>query len=158
VNRVWIKATPQAVWDAITSTDWNDKYGYECPSEYDLRTGGAYRVTANDAMKEHGAPDVIIDGEVLESDPPRKLVQTWRANFTPELTAEGYTKLTWEIVEEYGAVRLTVTHEVEGAPMVAEQVAGNIPGAGGGWAYIVSDLKTLLETGKSLAGKAAPVG
>ncbi|MFD9738611.1 SRPBCC domain-containing protein [Umezawaea sp. NPDC059074] len=156
VNRVWIKATPQAVWDAITSTDWNGRYGYECPGHYDLRPGGEYRVTASDAMKEHGAPDVIIDDEVLESDPPHKLVQTWRANFSPESAAEGYTKLTWEIVEEYGSVRLTVTHELTGAPIAAAQVAGDIPGAGGGWAYIVSDIKTLLETGKSLAGATAP--
>jgi uncharacterized protein YndB with AHSA1/START domain len=152
VNRVWIKATPQAVWDAITSPEWNDKYGYMCPSEYDLRPGGAYKVTASDDMTAHGAPTVIIDGEVLEVDPPHKLVQTWRALFSDETTAEGFTRLTWELVEEYGAVRLTVTHEVEGAPSVAAQVAGEIPGAGGGWSYILSDIKTLLETGKSLAG------
>ncbi|WP_106187689.1 SRPBCC domain-containing protein [Umezawaea tangerina] len=151
VHRVWIKATPQAVWDAITSPEWNAQYGYGCPSEYDLRPGGTYRVLANEAMTQHGAPPVIIDGEVLESDPPNKLVQTWRANFSPDLTAEGFTRLTWEITEEYGAVRLTVTHELEGAPMAAAQVAGDIPGAGGGWTYIISDLKTLLETGKTFA-------
>ena len=151
VHRVWIKATPQAVWDAITSTEWNDKYGYQCPGEYDLRPGGAYQVTASDAMTAGGAPAVIIDGEVLEVDPPHKLVQTWRALFNDETKAEGFTRLTWEIVEEYGSVRLTVTHEVEGAPSVAAQVAGEIPGAGGGWSYIISDIKSLLETGKALA-------
>jgi len=83
-------------------------------------------------------------------------VQTWRANFSPESIAEGYTKLTWEIVEEYGSVRLTVTHELTDAPIAAAQVAGDIPGAGGGWAYVISDIKTLLETGKSLAGATAP--
>ncbi|HEY2763059.1 MAG TPA: SRPBCC domain-containing protein [Pseudonocardiaceae bacterium] len=151
VHRVYIKATAQAIWDAITDPEWNKKYGYESPSEYDLRPGGAYRVLPSGAMREHGAPEVIIDGEIIESDPPRKLVQTWRALFNPELAAEGFTRLTWEIDEEpAGISKLTLTHELDGAPKTAQQVGGEIPGAGGGWSYILSDLKTLLETGKTL--------
>jgi uncharacterized protein YndB with AHSA1/START domain len=153
INRVYIKAPVQTVWDAITRPDWNRKYGYQCPSEYDLRPGGAYRVLANEAMTEQGASTVIIDGEVLVCEPPHKLVQTWRALFTPETEAEGFTRLTWELVEEQpGLTKLTVTHDVEGAPLVRAQVSGEMENAGGGWAFILSDLKTLLETGKPFMG------
>lgn len=152
VHRVFIKAGPEQVWDAITDPKWNARYGYQCQSDYDLRPGGAYRALASDAMKSMGSGDVIIDGEVLESDPPHKLVQTWRALFTPETTAEGFTRLTWEIVEQYGLTRLTLTHELVDAPLAAEQVAGNLADAGGGWPFVLSDLKTMLETGSPFNG------
>ncbi len=152
VYRVYIKATPQAIWDAITKPEWNQRYGYCSPSEYELRPGGKYRGLASEAMKAYGGPDVVVDGEVLESDPPRKLVQTWRALWDPEMVAEGFKRLTWEIEAGDGGVcTLTVTHDLEGAPKTAAQVSGEIKEAGGGWAYVLSDLKTLLETGKSLA-------
>jgi uncharacterized protein YndB with AHSA1/START domain len=154
VFQVFIKATPQAIWDAITSPDWTQKYGYRAPSEYDLRPGGKYLGLATEEMKATGAGDVLVDGEVIEADPPHKLVQTWRALWDPELEAEGFTRLTWETREEMGGItRLTVTHELEGAPRHAEQVAGDTPleQGGGGWPWILSDLKTLLESGKSLA-------
>jgi uncharacterized protein YndB with AHSA1/START domain len=93
------------------------------------------------------AGNVIVDGEILEVDPPHRLVQTWRATWI----GEGFTKLTYEIAALQGGVSsLTVIHELENAPGTAAQVAGAIEGAGGGWAEILSDLKTLLETGKPL--------
>jgi len=151
VFRVYINAKPQAIWDAITQPGWAEKYGYACRSEYELRAGGKYRVFANAAMKQHAsAPDVIIVGEVIEADPPRKLVQTWHPIWAPEESLEPATRLTFEIEEEMGVSRLTVTHDVTGAPVVARMVAGNVPNAGGGWPFVLSDLKTLLETGKSL--------
>lgn len=153
VYQVYIKATPQAIWDAITKPEWTTRYGYQAPVEYDLRPGGAYRGLPSDEMVAHGAADVILDGEVVEVDPPRKLVQTWRSLWDPEMTAEGFTRLTWEIEEGNGGVtKLTVTHELDGAPKTAAQVAGKMPDAGGGWSYILSDLKTLLETGKPFEG------
>lgn len=153
VYRVYIKATPEAIWKAITDPEWTRKYGYGCPSEYDLRAGGAYRAFASEAMKAYGGPDVVVDGEVVEADPPRKLVQTWRALWDPEMVAEGFKRLTWEIEPgEGGVTMLTVTHELDRAPKTAAQVSGKMPKAGGGWSFILSDLKTLLETGKALAG------
>jgi uncharacterized protein YndB with AHSA1/START domain len=154
VYRVYIKATPQAIWDAITSPKWAVRYGYRAPVEYDLRPGGAFRGLPNQAMKDYGSPDVVIDGEVIEADPPRRLVQTWRALWDQELVDEGFKRLTWEIEEDDGGItRLTVTHELEGAPKTAAQVGGG-PGklheGGGGWPFILSDLKTLLETGAAL--------
>jgi uncharacterized protein YndB with AHSA1/START domain len=151
VSRVYIKATPEAVWEAITKPEWTEKYGYQSRVEYDLRPGGAYQAFASEAMKAHGgAPDVIIEGEVIEVDPPRKLVQTWRALWEP---VEGVTRLTWELKDGQGGVTvLTVTHELDGSPNTAAMVSGEIEGAGGGWSEILSDLKTLLETGKSMRG------
>ena len=147
VYQVYIKATPQAIWDAITKPEWTAKFGYQSPVDYDLRPGGAFRARASEAMKQHGAPDVVIDGEVIEADPPRKLVQTWRALFM----GEDFTRLTYEIEQDgTGVCKLTVTHDVTGAPQTAAQGAGQIPEAGGGWNQILSDLKTLLETGQPL--------
>ncbi|HSV65013.1 MAG TPA: SRPBCC domain-containing protein [Mycobacteriales bacterium] len=149
VYRVYIRATPEAIWEAITTPEWTQRYGYGSPVEYELRPGGAYRGLATAEMKAMGGEDVVVDGEVLEADPPRRLVQTWRARWL----GEGFTRLTWEIEEgDSGVTTLTVTHDVDGAPSTAAQVAGTVPNAGGGWSYILSDLKTLLETGRPLAG------
>jgi uncharacterized protein YndB with AHSA1/START domain len=158
VYRVYIKATPQAVWDAITKPEWTEKYGYGGLAEYDLRPGGAFRQTPGAAMRAYpGVPDVIVDGEVIEADPPRKLVQTWRLLMDPDIMAEGFTRITHEIDQiAGGATRLTVVHELENAPKLASLVAGEHEdsggGAGGGWAWVLSDLKSLLETGAPLAG------
>ncbi|MDQ1644172.1 MAG: hypothetical protein QOJ50_356 [Cryptosporangiaceae bacterium] len=152
VNRVYIKADRDRVWAAITDPEFNRQYGYQCPGEFSaLEPGGRYAATPNDAMRGHGAPDVIIDGEIVEIDPPSKLVQTWRALFDPASAAEPLTRLTWELVEETpGLTILTVTHELDGAPATGAQVRGDRPDAGGGWPFILSDLKSYLETGKSM--------
>jgi uncharacterized protein YndB with AHSA1/START domain len=150
VHRVYIKATPQQVWDAITSPEWTERYGYRARQDYDLRPGGAFVAHANQGMKDFGAPDIVGEGEILEADAPHRLVQTWRMLFEPDQAAEPMTRLTYEIVEEVGVTRLTVTHELQDAPIHAALVAGNVPQAGGGWPFVLSDLKTLLETGKPL--------
>ena len=156
VYRVYIKATPQAIWDAITTPEWILKYGYGAPTEFDLRPGGAYRSTPTEEMRTGGAamgytiPDVLVDGEVLECDPPHKLVQTWRSLMDPATAAEGFTRLTYEIAPgEKGVSQLTLTHDLSGAPHTAAMVsgAGDVASGGGGWSWILSDLKTLLETG-----------
>ena len=153
VYRVFIKASAQAVWNAITKSEWVEHYGYGGRAEFDLRPGGAYRAFASDAMKAHGSPDVIIVGEIVEADPPRRLVQTWHPIWDPQSEAEPPTRLTWEIDEQPGGMtRVTVIHDVAGAPGVARMVAGEVPDAGGGWSYVLSDLKTLLETGASMGG------
>ena len=154
VYRIYIRATPEAIWDAITNPDWNEKYGYPGRGEFDLRPGGKYLATADEQAQAMGMPAELVDGEVIEVDPPRKLVQTWHALW-PELVDEKPTRVTWEIEDEVeGISRLTVTHELEGAPKHAEQVASATPliQGGGGWAWILSDLKTLLETGKASYG------
>lgn len=155
VSRVYIKASPEAIWDAITDPEWNERYGYPGRSEYDLRPGGAFRAVAPPDAVAMGMPEIVADGEVVEADPPRRLVQTWRFLYEP-LESEGFTRLTWDIEEDDGGVtRLTVTHELENAPMTAEQVASvaRIFEGGGGWTMILSDLKSLLETGSPMFSK-----
>ena len=157
VYRVYIKAPPQAVWDAITRPEWTERYGNRV--EFDLRPGGAYRGFPNEAMRKAGAeaglpvPDVAADGEVVEVDPPRRLVQTWRLLMGPGMADEGFTRITWEIDElDSGLSRVTVVHELEGAPKVAALVAGEMEqqGGGSGWPEVLSGLKTLLETSEPL--------
>jgi uncharacterized protein YndB with AHSA1/START domain len=152
IFEVYIKAPQQAVWDAITDPAWQAKYGYRLPSEYDLRPGGVFRVAASEAMKAMGVPDPMIDGEVIESDPPNRLVQTWRALWDADLAAEGPTRLTWDIQQVAdGVTRLTLTHELTNAPKTAALVVSPFSEMGsGGWAWILSDLKSTIETGDSM--------
>jgi uncharacterized protein YndB with AHSA1/START domain len=152
IYRVYVRATPEAIWEAITNPEWTQKYGYRGIAEYDLRPGGKYRALAGAEMQAAGMPEVVVDGEVLEADPPRKLVQTWRFLWDEEIAAEGPTRVTFDIEQDdVGVTRVTVTHEMENAPRTAEQItsAARITEGGGGWNLILSDLKTLLETGRS---------
>jgi uncharacterized protein YndB with AHSA1/START domain len=152
VYDIYIKTSPQAIWDAITKPEWTVKYGYRGPAEYELRPGGAYRAQATPEMVSMGLPKVLIDGEVLEVDPPRKLVQTYRFLMNDAAKAEGFTRITWEIEDAGGFSRLTLTHQLGGAPMMAAMVTSKFSQTGaGGWSWILSDLKSLLETGKTLA-------
>ena len=150
---VYVNAKPEQVWDAITKPEWTQRYGYGGTVAYDLRPGGAYGAYASEEMREHGAPEVVVEGEVLEAEPPRRLAQTWRMLFDEELASEPFTRLTWQIdQDDEGFTRVSLTHEVDGAPRHAAIVSGSVPDAGGGWPFVLSDLKTLLETGKSLRG------
>jgi uncharacterized protein YndB with AHSA1/START domain len=163
VYRVYIKATADAIWQAITDPEWTNRYGYTGYAHYDLRPGGTYQVVANEEFKAaasaHGfpCPDVVVDGEVIEADPPHRLVQTWRLRMDPTIEAEGFTRVTYEIkpVHEH-ACSLTLTHELTDATATAALVSGSLEdsgqGGGGGHAWVLSDLKSLLETGSTLAG------
>jgi uncharacterized protein YndB with AHSA1/START domain len=163
VYRVYIKATAEAIWQAITDPEWTNRYGYTGYAHYDLQPGGAYRVEPNAEFKAaasaggYPCPDVIVDGEVIEADPPRKLVTTWRMLMDPTTAGERFTQITYEITPIHdGACALTLIHELDGAPATADLVAGEREargeGGGGGHAWVLSDLKSLLETGSTLAG------
>jgi len=154
VYRIVIKASAQAIWDAITKPEWTERYGYGGRVGYELKVDGQFSHKASAEMKSFGLPDEIINGKVIESDPPRKLVQTWHPLFDAATTAEPHTRLTYEIKENSGGVcTLTITHDVTGAPRVASMVPGGGDPAqgGGGWPWILSDLKSLLETGKRMS-------
>ena len=152
VYEVYIKASPQKIWDAITTPEWTAKYGYKAPAEYELRPGGSYRARATPEMLTMGLPDVVVDGAVIEAHPPHKLVHTYRFLFSEETKAEGFSRITWEVQPAHsGFCRLTVTHELEGAPIMAGLVASKFSEQGaGGWSWILSDLKSLLETGSPM--------
>ena len=144
VYQVFIRATPEQVWQALVDPEWTQKYFYGTRAEYDLRPGGRFRSVGGESGEQ------MVEGEVLEVDPPRKLVQTWRMVMDEAMAAEGFTRLTYEIAETRGGVsRLTVTHELENAPRLSVVVGGGLEdtGAGGGWAWVLSDLKSLLENG-----------
>jgi uncharacterized protein YndB with AHSA1/START domain len=152
VHEIYIKAPAEQIWEAITSPEWTGKYGYRTRAEYELRPGGRAVHLSTPEMLSAGLPEVCIDGEVVEAHPPRKLVHTWRFLFSPENEAEGFTRVTWEIVPtSAGFCRLTVTHELAGARLMAASTSSKYDGqGGGGWNLILSDLKSLLETGTTL--------
>jgi uncharacterized protein YndB with AHSA1/START domain len=161
VYRVYIKATPQAIWDAITQPEWSQRYGFGGYVDYDLQPGGHYRARpsaefrAKAAADGHDLPDVVIDGEVLEASAPHRLVQTFHMMMDEGTASEAPTRLTYDIKETGpGVCSLTLTHEFEGAPTTAQILSGawEQHGAGGGWAWILSDLKTVLETGHGFNG------
>jgi uncharacterized protein YndB with AHSA1/START domain len=145
VHRVYIKAAPERIWAAIVDPEFTKRYGYRAAVSYDLRPGGEFRAYGDSG--DSGADRCLVEGEVIESDPPRRLVQTWR----PTWMDEPFTTLTYEIVvAEAGVCSLTLTHDVHDAPQTAEQTAGRVDGAGGGWPEVLSDMKSLLETGAGM--------
>jgi uncharacterized protein YndB with AHSA1/START domain len=135
VYSVFIRATPDQIWDAITKPEFTEQYFF----------GAHIEVRDDRRFCEVGGAE--WDEEVFEADPPRKLVHGWTAGYDPELAAEAESRVTWEIEPQDGGItRLTVVHDqLEGAPKTAESVAG-------GWMYVLSGLKTLVETGKPLVG------
>jgi len=154
--KIHIRATPEAIWDAIVNPSVVVKWGYGGELESDLRPGGAYRIDATAEQQSAGMPATMVEGEIVSVEPNQKLVQTWHALFGPETSAEPFTTLTWEIAPsdfhpDTVAV-VTITHDVAGAPLVAGMIDGTAPHTGGGWPFMLSDLKTLLETGTPFAG------
>ena len=141
VYSVFVRATPEQLWDAITKPEFTSKYFYGSVIESTWEQGARYAGWASDRSQQY------VDGEVIEASPPRKLVTTWRALYDPETAAEPYSRVTWEIEPAGdGVTKLTVVHdELEASPKTAENVAG-------GWSFVLSGLKTLLETGEPLAG------
>jgi uncharacterized protein YndB with AHSA1/START domain len=137
IYQVFIQATPEAIWEAITNPDFTTKYFY-----------GA-RIEVTPEWRRTYSPDGDEDwgqGAVSVFDPPRRLVHEWRSAYNEELKAEEPSRVTWELdPQDNGTCLLTVTHdELEGAPKTAASVSGV------GWMGGLSSLKTLLETGEAL--------
>jgi uncharacterized protein YndB with AHSA1/START domain len=137
VYQVFIKASPEAIWEAITKPEFTAQYFY----------GSHVTVTRDGYRGLNGDGAELVVGPVFEFDPPRRLVHGWRSLYDPETAAEEESRVTWEIEpQEGGFAKLTVIHDrLEGAPKTAESVSG------AGWMMVLSGLKTLLETGKPLA-------
>ena len=137
IYNIVIKATPEAVWEAITKPEFTERYFY----------GSRITVVPDHYSSLGPDGDVRSDEPVYEYDPPRKLVHGWRSRYSPELADEDESRVTWEIEpQDDGTCLLTVVHDrLEGAPKTAASVAGF------GWMTVLSGLKTLLETGKPLA-------
>lgn len=158
--QTFVKASADEIWKMLVDSELSTRYGYGGRTEYDLRPGGSYKSYATEEMKQFGMPDVLVDGEVIEVDAPRRLVQTWHAYFDAEIAAEPANRVTIELepadarmFPDGGVTKVTLTHELDGAPITAGIVSGDVADAGGGWGFILSDLKTALETGTSFHGR-----
>jgi uncharacterized protein YndB with AHSA1/START domain len=137
IFEIYIKTTPERLWQAITDPDMRAKYTFGVRVEADWEKGSHYRgVSAN-------APMPIFEGDILEIDPPHKLVQSYDARWSDDVKSEGTSRVTWEIVQVADSCMLTVTHDQLREGANAELY--------GGWMMILSGLKTLLETGEKLA-------
>jgi uncharacterized protein YndB with AHSA1/START domain len=136
VYSVFIRATPEQIWDAITKPEFTGRYFHGAVIE--VRDGRRYSRLGE---------DLAWDEPVLEEEPPRRLVHSWIAGYDPELAAEEPSRVTWEIEPQAdGSTLLTVVHDrLEDSPKTAESVSGT------GWMYVLSGLKTLVETGKPLS-------
>jgi uncharacterized protein YndB with AHSA1/START domain len=144
VYTIYFAATPEQVWQALTSAEFSRKYFFGNAVEVDLKIGGAYIVRAPDGA-------LHISGEVLECDPPKKLSITFNVNW-PELVEKlGPTLVTYEIEPAGDAVRLTMT-ESHDRPLSDDILSGGREG----WPAILSSLKSLLETGEALVVKMQP--
>lgn len=153
VFRIYIEAPIETVFAAITSAEFSTRYGYGGEVHYDLTPGGDYRSDTTQEMKDMGMGDVAVTGRVLEVDAPHRLVQTWVAAWHGEETT-----LTWELTDHEGTLTgLTLTHDCTGAQHTARDVEGTGDAAqgGGGWPWILASVKTLLETGRPMAGAGA---
>ena len=134
VFEIYIKTTPERLWKAITDAEMRRKYSFGAVVTSDWTTGSRYEAVGG------GAP--IFEGENLEVDPPRRLVQSFRALWGEDVKSEGTSRVTWEIEPVGDSCRLIVTHD-----QLREDANDQLFG---GWPMILSGLKTLLETGETL--------
>jgi uncharacterized protein YndB with AHSA1/START domain/biotin operon repressor len=136
VFEIYIRATPERVWQAITDPETRARYQFGAQIESSWTSGSTYEVT------HQRAPRSLIEGENLEVDPPHRLVQSYRAVWDDDVAAQGTSRVTWEIEPVGDSCRLTVTHD--------ELAEDADPHVYGGWPMILSGLKTWLETGQEL--------
>jgi len=136
VFEIWIKTTPERLWQAITDPAMRARYNFGAAIESDWKAGSKFEMTAGGGSVHLGV------GEILEVDAPRRLVQSMTALWSDEAKAEGTSRVTWEIEAVGDSCRLTVTHD--------QLREGANPELYGGWPMILSGLKTLLETGENL--------
>lgn len=131
----FIRTSANELWSALTDPEAMRKYWFGFRADSDWKVGSPWTLTHPDGR-------VADTGEILESDPPKRLVLKWRNEFKPELKAEGYSQCAFEIEPAAGAVKLTVTHSIE------RDKSKLIQAVSGGWPRILSNLKSLLETGE----------
>ena len=136
VFEIYIKPTPERLWEAITDSEMRQKYSFGVGIDSDWTQGSSYQAV------HPGAGIEISEGENLEVDPPRRLVQSFHALWSDDVKAAGTSRVTWEIEPVGDSCQLTVTHD--------ELPEGANPELYGGWPMILSGLKTLLETGELL--------
>ena len=135
---IFIRTTPRKLWDALLNPEFQRAYWFGMEQDCDWKQGSAWSMKFPDGR-------VADMGEVLEIDPPKRLVLKWRNEFRPELKAEGYSRATYELESVGDTVKLTVTHAI------GVKDSKLIQAVSGGWPKVLSSLKSLLETGQPLA-------
>lgn len=140
----FIRTTPERLWQALTDPEFQKQYWFGMHQESDWRAGSPWKMVFTDGKTADA-------GEILEAEPPRRVAIRWRNEFRPEMKAEGFSTCVYDIEPVGDAVQLTVTHSIE---VPQSQL---IRAVSGGWPRILSNLKTLLETGKVLMPERPPV-
>lgn len=132
----YIKTTPEKLWSAITDQEITRQYRFGTYAESEWKPGASWRMVTKTG-------DVLDSGEIVESNPPRRLIIKWRNEWKPEFKAEGDSYCTFAIEQEPvgSATKLTVTHAIDKSP------SPFIDAAAIGWPKTLSNLKSLLETG-----------
>jgi uncharacterized protein YndB with AHSA1/START domain len=133
----YIRTTPEKLWQALIDPEFTRQFWVETWQESEWKPGSSWRLMIPDGR-------VGDSGEILEIEPCRRLVLTWRNQFKPELRADGESRLTYELEDRGEAVKLTVIHESETPDSKL------IEATSGGWPLILASLKSLLETGEPL--------
>jgi len=136
VFEIYIRTTPERLWEAITNPDIRARYQFGIRATSDWTPGSSFE------MRHPNAETLLGEGQNLEVDPPRRLVQTMKALWGDDVASEGTSRVTWEIEAVEDSCRLTVTHD--------QLRDGANSQLYGGWPMILSGLKTWLETGKEL--------
>jgi uncharacterized protein YndB with AHSA1/START domain len=133
----YIRTTPEKLWEALTRPDFTRAYWCETWQDCDWQVGSSWKLMIPDGR-------VGDSGEVVEHEPPRRLVLTWQNEFKPEIKTEGHSRLTYELEPVGDVVKLTVLHEIDldGSKLI-EAVSN-------GWPGLLASLKSLLETGEPL--------
>lgn len=133
----YIRTTPQKLWDALTKPEFQKQYWFGMPQESEWKKGSSWAMKFEDGRTADA-------GEVLEVDPPKRLVLKWRNEFRPELTKEGFSRCEYTLEQDGDVMKLTVTHSIE------KDQAKFIEAVSGGWPRILSSLKSFLEAGTPL--------
>ena len=137
----YIRTTPDKVWSALTDQEFMKQYWFGMHCESQWTAGASWKMVSGDGS-------ITDSGEIVEAEPPRRLVIRWRHQNKPELKAEGDSRCTIEVEPNGAAVKLSITHTIEREPSKL------IEAVSGGWPKIISNLKSLLETGAiALQGK-----
>ena len=145
VFEIYIKTTPERLWQALTDGEMRSKYSFGVIAKSDWKAGSRYEgITGDNTVSPNTK---ILEGEILEIDPPRKLVQSFRALWSDDVKQEGTSRITYEITQFGDSCRLLITHD-----QLREGANDELYG---GWPMILSGLKTLLETGQLLTTPAS---
>ena len=131
----YIRTTLAKLWEALTEPRFTRQYWFDTAVESEWKKGSPWKLVRPDGS-------LTDTGEILEIDPPRRMVIRWQNEWKPELKAEGFSRCTIELEPVDSAVKLTITHEIE------RPESELITAVSGGWPRILSNLKSLLETGK----------